>query len=299
MRATRAFSTLMTTLLSIVVGGAIAYADEAPTGDSSHGRDGDAVVIHAGGQAAGDRADGPDQATTMTVACSGDTTVSLQRIGVGLPAETAATCRDQGAACAQLQRADRTKRAAVVNLDRAPNGDWQYAGNECVGNGPAGVTPELVRQQAVRLIPTATVGLAPRGTTLVNIETVMWADAPRQRELAPVTILGQRVVVRIVLDHVAWRFGDGETVANGPAGKAYSQKTDPCREKTCKDYFGHVYRKTGTVTVSAAATWHASFSVAGGGPVDIPGTVDGPASQANIVVKQARAVLVPNPGDQP
>ena len=109
------------------------------------------------------------------------------------------------------------------------------------------------------------------------------------------TILGQRVSIRIVLDHVAWQFGDGGSDGDGPAGKAYDDKRDPCHEKNCADYYGHTYTRTGTVTVSARASWHASFTVGGGAPVDIPGTVDGPASTARIVIKQARGVLVDNP----
>lgn len=186
----------------------------------------------------------------------------------------------------------------VVTVEKRADGTWQYAGNSCVGAAPPRVTPELVRQQVVRLIPSAKVGIAPKGTTLVNIETVLWADAPRQRDLAPVTLLGQRVTISLVLDHVAWSFGDG-TSASGSAGKAYDATGDPCRTKTCDHYFGHVYRKSGTVHVNATASWRASFRVGGAGPQDIPGTVAGPASGADVVVKQARAVLVPNPGDKP
>ena len=155
------------------------------------------------------------------------------------------------------------------------------------------VTPQLVRQQVVRLVPTAAVGLAPHGTTLVNIETVMWADAPHQQNLAPVTILGQRVVISLTLDHVAWSFGDGASATSGP-GRAYSD-SDPCRARTCPQYFGHVYDVTGSRTVSATAYWQASFTVDGGASQDVPGAVPGPAASADVAVKQARGVLVPNP----
>ncbi|MEO9138612.1 MAG: hypothetical protein ABI345_06045 [Jatrophihabitans sp.] len=157
------------------------------------------------------------------------------------------------------------------------------------------ITAGLVREQAVRLIPTADVGLAPHGTTLVNIETVMWADAPRTRSLAPVTILGKQVVISLVLDHVAWEFGDGTADGNAPAGKAYDAERDPCTSKQCSRYYGHVYTRTGKVTVSATASWRASFTVDGGAAITIPGTIAGPRAQAQIAVKQARGVLVPNP----
>jgi hypothetical protein len=147
------------------------------------------------------------------------------------------------------------------------------------------------------LIPTAAIGLAPRQATLVNIQTIMWVDAPAVRTLPAFTLLGQRVVVRLRIDHVAWDFGDGSTAARGPVGKAYDAQGDPCRAVTCPDYFGHVYRATGAVTVGATAWWQASFTVDGGQPVAIPGAVAGPTARSPLRVLQARGVLVPNPGD--
>jgi hypothetical protein len=153
----------------------------------------------------------------------------------------------------------------------------------------------MVRARVVRLVPSAVIGLAPQQATLVNIETVMWVDAPDTRTLAPITILGQRVIVRLEVDHVAWNFGDGNTgTSNGP-GKPYDEQHDACRAVRCPDYFGHIYRDTGRVTVAATAYWQASFTVDGGSSVDIPGTVAGPTASAALAVKQARAVLVPNP----
>ncbi|MBE7195274.1 MAG: hypothetical protein INR66_22700 [Gordonia polyisoprenivorans] len=184
-----------------------------------------------------------------------------------------------------------------MRVQQQADGNWQYADNDCVVVDPARVTAAMVRERAVRLIPKAAVGLAPHGTTLVNIETVMWADAPRHQALAPVTILGKRVVVSLVLEKVDWRFGDGKSENGGPAGKPYDDKHDPCKSRQCTQYFGHVYERTGKVTVAATATWHASFTVDGGATVDIPGTIDGPQATADIAVKQARGVLVPNPGD--
>ena len=44
-------------------------------------------------------------------------------------------------------------------------------------------------------------------------------------------------------------------------------------------------------------SWWASFTVGAGPPVTIPGSVAGPTATATIKVKEARAVLIPNPGD--
>lgn len=183
---------------------------------------------------------------------------------------------------------------AVVVVVLKPWG-WSYQETACVANAPPQVTPEMVRQQVVRMVPSAAIGLAPKQATLVNIQTIMWVDAPASQQLAPITLLGQQVDVTLALDHVVWSFGDGSSdVSDGP-GKAYEEANDPCRSVSCPDYFGHVYRDTGTDTVRATAYWHASFTVDGGDAVDIPGTVAGPTGQAALTVKQARAVLVPNP----
>jgi hypothetical protein len=114
--------------------------------------------------------------------------------------------------------------------------------------------------------------------------------------LAPVRLLGRRVVVSLTLDHVDWGFGDGGSVHAGSAGRAYDAKADPCRAVQCPHYFGHTYRVTGPVTVSATAFWRAGFTVDGGAVIAIPGTVAGPIARAALRVREARAVLVPNPG---
>lgn len=165
----------------------------------------------------------------------------------------------------------------------------------CTGNAPPVVTPDMVRARVVRLVPSAAIGLAPRQATLVHIQTIMWVDAPAQRTLAPFTILGQRVVVQLKLDHVDWHFGDGSSATSSGAGKPYDEQHDPCRAVRCPDYFGHTYRTTGDRDLTATAYWRASFTVGGGNAIAIPGTVAGPSGRANLVVKQARAVLVPNP----
>lgn len=175
------------------------------------------------------------------------------------------------------------------------DGRWIYSGMTCSGNAPPVVTPDMVRARVVRLVPSAAIGLAPRQATLVHIQTIMWVDAPAQRTLAPFTILGQRVVVQLKLDHVDWNFGDGSSATSSSPGKPYDEQHDPCRAVRCPDYFGHTYRTTGNRDLTATAYWRASFTVGGGNAIAIPGTVAGPTDRANLVVKQARAVLVPNP----
>ena len=74
-------------------------------------------------------------------------------------------------------------------------------------------------------------------------------------------------------------------------------QADPCGTATCPGYFGHVYRATGTRTVTATASYVARYRIGGGAQLTIPGTVQGPTATDAVTVQQARAVLVPNPDD--
>lgn len=158
------------------------------------------------------------------------------------------------------------------------------------------VSATAVRAEAVRLVPSTAVGVAPKDVSLVNVETVLWVDAPPRQTLPQVTLLGQRVVITLELDGVNWRFGDGETAKGAPAGKAYDARNDPCKSKQCEHYYGHTYRRTGKVTISATASWRATFSV-DGGAAQSAGIVSGPTGSTTLNIKQARGVLVPNPGE--
>ncbi len=185
-----------------------------------------------------------------------------------------------------------------VRMVKQPDGTWSTTGSECdpVSNAPPPtVTPLMVWQQAQRLIPTAPIGLAPRHDTLVNMETIMWVATARQRTLPTVVILGRPVSVQISVDHVTWDFGDGRTgTSNGP-GRPYDAAHDPCKTAQCAHYDGHTYTTTGHLTVTATVTWKATFQVDGGPATAIPGTLDGPASAAALLVQEARSVLVRDP----
>lgn len=191
----------------------------------------------------------------------------------------------------------------VLAEQRAYGGSILYA--TCPFGGTGGyiwqppakpvVTAAAVRAEAIRLVPSAAVGVAPKNVSLVNVETVLWADAPPQQTLPPVTLLGQRVVITLKLDGVSWRFGDGQSDGNAPAGKAYDARNDPCKSRQCDQYYGHTYRRTGRVVISATANWRATFTV-NGGAAQNAGSVPGPTASTSLLIKQARGVLVPNPG---
>ena len=122
----------------------------------------------------------------------------------------------------------------------------------------------------------------------------MWVDAPARRALAPITPLGHRVGITLTLARVDYRFGDGTAETGAEPGTPYDEQRAPCHTPQCPAYFGHTYRVTGRMTITATAAWTATFTVDGGNPVAIPGTLTGPQASATILVRQARGVLVPN-----
>jgi hypothetical protein len=174
---------------------------------------------------------------------------------------------------------------------------WVYTGADCAARtAQPRVTPLLARQEIEKLVPRPGIGVAPPGgKTLVNLQTVLWADTPADRNLGTVTLLGTyRVALRVHVQQVAWAFGDGATeVADGP-GLPYS-KGEHCTTVTCPGHFGHVYATTGTMTITEQVTWSGQYSVNGGAWQDVAGTVDGPAATAQVTVLQARGVLVADP----
>lgn len=154
-----------------------------------------------------------------------------------------------------------------------------------------------IRDRVIRLlppVPAATTG----ANTLVNIQTLLWADTGRDRSLGRVTVVGQPVWLRLAFDHAEWDFGDGTTATSDTPGKAYDPDGDPCRTVSCAGYFGHVYSGAGPVTVGLRVGWRASYSLDGSSfqPVD-DAPLTGPLSTESLLVRQARGVLVTPPQD--
>jgi hypothetical protein len=230
------------------------------------------------------------------VACGGGAAGQLNTIGDANSTLDASGGCGSVAACDQATQDTGIPHRQYIRVVKQADGSWSLNGSICnaVGNAPPHVTPEMVRQEAQRLVPRAAIGLAPKQKTLVNVETIMWVDTPRERDLPIATILGQQVAVHITVTGVAWDYGDDNTDSHGPVGTPYDAKHDPCKTKQCADYYGHTYATTGHMTITATVNWRASFRVGGGPVTAIPGALTGPTAAADVLVREARAVLVPD-----
>ncbi|WP_395658269.1 hypothetical protein [Nocardioides sp.] len=119
----------------------------------------------------------------------------------------------------------------------------------------------------------------PNHRTLVNFATNFYTD---DGELTrTVSLLGQRVELRIWPARYGWRFGDGAVRWTTSPGSAY-----PDLEIT------HRYLRQGRVAPSVDTTYAAQFRVNGGAWRDVAGTVTIPGSPEALRVVTARPVLV-------
>ena len=186
----------------------------------------------------------------------------------------------------------------TATVQRNGDGSWTLVAVNCAAkNAAPQVTALLVMQQVRKLVPHPKIGVAPPGgATLVNVQTLLWADTPADQPLGTVTLLGHRVALRVHVERVDWDFGDGQSdTTDGPEPKY--DPADDCHTVTCPGYWGHVYVATGPMTIAASITWSGQYRIDGGAWQDIPDTVTGPTATAALTVKQARGVLVPNPGE--
>jgi hypothetical protein len=286
----------VTTILLIVVD-AKADPSGGTSGSSNDGGFGVAVTNGDKSAHSGTTVDNDEQSivAVQTIDCGSSSKVASRQVAIG-----ASQCADVWLQCdAEAPGLPPAAQATdILVLTTYANG-VAARDVEChvlKANRPRPqVRGEMARQAAEKLLPHPVIGTAPTGhATLVNIETVLWVDTSADRTLGTVTLLGRRVALRAHLQRVDWTFGDHASDATEGPGRAYSAH-DPCRTAQCPNYFGHTYRHTGSVTISAQLTWTGQFQVDGGAWQNIPGTVTAAATSDTIRVRQARGVLVPNP----
>lgn len=181
-----------------------------------------------------------------------------------------------------------------VTIRQNPDGTWTQIGYNCAATSTAPqLTAQMVRQQVEKLLPRPHLGIAPPGgTTLVNMQTLLWVDTPTDQPLGTVTLLGHRVALRIHINQVDWDFGDGTTETTAGPQRRYDP-ADGCHTATCPGYWGHTYTRTGAVTVAATLTWTGQYQVDNGPSQRITGTVTAPATSTPLTIRQARGILVP------
>jgi hypothetical protein len=160
-------------------------------------------------------------------------------------------------------------------------GEWvRSLGEFCLGPAKVGVPSVaaiagVISRDFKNLVVRKGVAVVrPGGTTLVNYATEFSTTAGTY-VLAPLTILGRRVVITAIPQRYDWYFGDGAATADGTAGPLL-----------------HSYPKSGTVGPYVVITWTGTFTVDGGPQREVFGTALTTGDATPLTVKEARAELV-------
>ncbi|NYI99934.1 hypothetical protein HNR19_000633 [Nocardioides thalensis] len=163
----------------------------------------------------------------------------------------------------------------------APDGetlwDYLYCPGDVVFQGP---TPGMIAQ-AFRRIPLPASPLIiepPDGRTLVNFETNFYTE--KERLFRSVTLLGQRVDLRIDVHSYTWHFDDGEKLRTSDPGAPYP-----------KLQITHNYLQAGAYRPRLDTTYVADYRVNGGAWQTVPGSVTIEGSPESLRAVEARPIL--------
>ncbi|WP_182525895.1 hypothetical protein [Nocardioides dongkuii] len=146
---------------------------------------------------------------------------------------------------------------------------------------PIEITNAMVARAFRRIpLPASVLNVQPPGgETLVNFATNFFTEAePFERS---VTLVGQRVDLRIWPSSFGWSFGDGTETTTTEPGAAY-----PDLEIT------HSYLRAGRVGARVDTTYSAEFRVNGGAWEPVDGTVTMAGTPVGLQVRTASPTLV-------
>lgn len=185
--------------------------------------------------------------------------------------------------------------AAVCPTDPCPSGSTQYrqwtvtATSEtpgafvCSGTGPpaaaeaAAAPPQVTDAMALEAfrrvpVPELRSVTQPGDKTLVNFDTIFFAEADGFTRT--VSILGRSVRLDVSPESFRWEFGDGTSATTATAGAPY-----PSQDVVHRYADARV-----TVQHRVVVTWGATWSLDGGAPRPVAGTVTttGPATALRV-----------------
>jgi hypothetical protein len=198
---------------------------------------------------------------------------------------------------AQLPTDTRTTTTATEQRNR--DGTWQLTATNCAArNRQPQLTALMLTQQIRKLVPHPAIGIAPPGgASLVNIQTLLWAQTPPSQDLGTVTLLGHHISLRATVHHIDWDFGDGTHATTTSPQHPYNP-ANPCTTTQCPHYWGHTYTTTGPIHISATITWTGHYRVDRSTWQTINDTVTGPTTTAALTIRQARGILVPTDNER-
>jgi len=167
----------------------------------------------------------------------------------------------------------------------APESNWSIVGQDCLEDAPPGAPPTVTDGDvlaAVRRLglPRLTVQVQPAGETLVNFETIFFAEPPEWART--VQLLGYSVDIEATVGSYDWMFGDGTTAATTTPGAPY-----PSTDVVHQYADAHV-----TVRPRVDVDYEIRYRVDGGQWLTIDETVPAQGYATDLLIREATAVLV-------
>ncbi len=153
----------------------------------------------------------------------------------------------------------------------------------CLSGPPTDSRPAITGAMVLRALrtvrlPHPTPSIQPARRTLVNLDTIF--SAPQAPLTRTVTLLGQRVTLRIRPTRWVWEYGDGHSATTTTGGAAYPNKTIAYR-----------YQRAAKVQPRVSITWAATYRINGGASQPVAGTVTTTGPSASLRVLEAVPVL--------
>ncbi|MCW2542164.1 MAG: hypothetical protein JWN95_3889 [Frankiales bacterium] len=180
-----------------------------------------------------------------------------------------------------------------MQTQNTATGQWVIADVWCPTAATPTPDPDTLRQQALRLVPALPVQISPPDNGLVNLENILSNPTTMTRQVAPATVLGQTVHLRLKFHHATWTYGDdSDSETTRDPGQPYDQIHHPCGTLKCPDYFGHTYTRPGTYTLTTTITWIVDYTL-DNATWSTLGQLDGPTTKHTTHIRAAHAQLVP------
>jgi hypothetical protein len=190
-------------------------------------------------------------------------------------------CNPGDAQCHKLHGCSANSEYSLVFFGRG-SATPDLLGAECVGGAPisAQTLGRLVGERVRQVAPEAHIAFQPTSTALTALPTVFRTGQEQ-------TIRRSESIAGIPVDFEAtarwqWSWGDGSspTTTSKPGGRW------PDTSVT------HTYRKPGKFRVALKATWTATYTVNGRGPLPVTGGPVVMEATLMVPVAQARSLLV-------
>ena len=166
------------------------------------------------------------------------------------------------------------------------SGSTRSEGDDEIGTDDArfqqydGLTWGDVRSAVRRLpFPVLTARTQPGAETLVNIDTIFFADAPTYS--GSVTLLGYAVDVRATPTRFRWLHGDGTSQTTSDPGGKHPNET-----------VTHKYRKAvRDLSIRVDVTYTVQFRIDGGTWQGLGETITASGNEQQLTIRQATALL--------